>query len=127
MANEGILEMDIECTECGKLMAFSNAFKYEHKYLCPNCAPDLDQITSSQQIPQGAKVRPKTMYEEKLEQELADIKVKHIECVYQKVKLARRYASLKQLVWEFTEEEHWTQIVINDYVDRLKQAIKRVE
>jgi len=74
MDNEGILEVDIECTKCGKLMALSNAFQYDHKYLCPKCAPDLDEITSSRQIPSGATVRSKTMYEQKLEQELADLK-----------------------------------------------------
>jgi len=74
MDNEGILGVDIECTECGKLMALSNAFKYDHKYLCPKCAPDLDEITSSHQIPRGATVRSKTMYEQKLEQELAELK-----------------------------------------------------
>jgi len=76
MDNEGILGVDIECTECGKLMALSNAFKYDHKYLCPKCAPDLDEITSSHQIPRGATVRSKTMYEQKLERELTDLKHK---------------------------------------------------
>ena len=79
MDNEGILGVDIECTECGKLMALSNAFKYDHKYLCPKCAPDLDEITSSHQIPRGATVRSKTMYEQKLEQKLADLKEHHAE------------------------------------------------
>ena len=74
MDNKGILEVDIECTECGRLMALSNAFQYDHKYLCPKCAPDLDEITSSHQIPRGATVRSKTMYEQKLEQKLADLK-----------------------------------------------------
>ena len=46
MDNEGILGVDIECTECGRLMALSNAFQYDHKYLCPRCAPTLDQLLS---------------------------------------------------------------------------------
>ena len=33
--------MDIVCSECGRLMALSNAYQHKNKYLCPRCARDL--------------------------------------------------------------------------------------
>jgi formylmethanofuran dehydrogenase subunit E len=41
---EQYLYVDVNCTECGKLMALTNAFQYENKYLCPGCAPELDIV-----------------------------------------------------------------------------------
>ena len=105
MDNEGILGVDIECTECGRLMALSNAFQYNHKYLCPKCAPDLDEITSSHQIPRGATVRSKTMYEQKLEQELADLKRRTYTQAYIE-ELENKYGELLSLVGEFVQAEY---------------------
>lgn len=42
--SDEILEVDVECTECGRLMALSNAFKHKHRYLCPACSPTLEEI-----------------------------------------------------------------------------------
>lgn len=42
--NYHILKVDIECTNCGRLMALSNSHRHHHQYLCPRCAPSLDQL-----------------------------------------------------------------------------------
>lgn len=38
------LKVDVNCTECGRLMALSNAFRDGFKYLCPRCAPSLEEL-----------------------------------------------------------------------------------
>lgn len=38
---DACLYVDIVCTNCGKLMALSNAYQYKNKYLCPGCIPPL--------------------------------------------------------------------------------------
>jgi len=35
---DACLYVDVVCTDCGKLMALSNAFQHKNKYLCPRCA-----------------------------------------------------------------------------------------
>ena len=49
--NDPILSVDVECTECGRLMALSNAFKYKHRLLCPVCSPTLEEIFLDHESP----------------------------------------------------------------------------
>ena len=44
MSNDAALKFDVECTKCGRLMALCNAFRDGHHYLCPNCAPTLEEV-----------------------------------------------------------------------------------
>ncbi len=42
---EHYLYVDVECTDCGKLMALSYAYRHENKYLCEPCAmPYIEEL-----------------------------------------------------------------------------------
>lgn len=36
-----MLLMDVECADCGKLMALSHAYVHEHRYICEVCAEEI--------------------------------------------------------------------------------------
>jgi hypothetical protein len=45
-SSHAALYVDIVCSECGKLMALSNAFQAKNKYYCPRCTDVLFPLSA---------------------------------------------------------------------------------